>query len=114
LAIFRRVNEQYGTTVVIVTHDQQMSKQVNRVVSIRDGKTSSEMVRRYVPTEELEWVDRTKTIQDTHDEYVVLDRAGRLQVPKEQLEKLGIKKKARLVLEGDHIKILPENDSLSS
>ncbi|HLH72015.1 MAG TPA: AbrB/MazE/SpoVT family DNA-binding domain-containing protein, partial [Chloroflexota bacterium] len=40
---------------------------------------------------------------ETHDEFVVLDGAGRLQIPREYLDKLSIKKKVRLELDDDQI-----------
>jgi len=42
MAIFRRLQTEQKQTIVIVTHDMQLSRQVSRVVAIRDGKTSSE------------------------------------------------------------------------
>jgi ABC-type lipoprotein export system ATPase subunit len=104
LEVFRRINKTYGTTIVIVTHDPTMARQVERFVAIRDGKTSTETVRRIAQIDaetEEEEDDRT------HDEYVVLDSAGRLQVPREYLDRLGVKdRRVMLELEGDHIKIV--------
>ncbi len=42
MTIFRRLQTEQKQTIVIVTHDMQLSRQVSRVVAIRDGKTSSE------------------------------------------------------------------------
>ncbi len=89
LDVFRKINEELGTTVVIVTHDQQLAKKVNRVVAIRDGKTSSELIIRKNLKEELENVEGF-TQEGVQEEYVVLDRAGRLQIPSEMLKKLGL------------------------
>lgn len=89
LDVFRKINEELGTTVVIVTHDQQLAKKVNRVVAIRDGKTSSELIIRKNLKEELENVEGF-TQEGVQEEYVVLDRAGRLQLPSEMLKKLGL------------------------
>jgi AbrB family looped-hinge helix DNA binding protein len=89
LALFRRMNEQYGLTTIIVTHDPQVVSVVDRVVTIRDGRTSSETVRRVADVEAA----LTQSIQEvsaSFEEYVVVDAAGRLQIPPDLREELGI------------------------
>ena len=71
---FRRINAEYGTTIIIVSHDPNVAFRVDRVVQIRDGRTSTETVRRINLEQGEEEI--------SHDEYVVLDSAGRLQIPK--------------------------------
>ena len=44
--VFRRMNETIGVTLVIVTHDPAIARRVDRVVAMRDGRTSTETVRR--------------------------------------------------------------------
>ena len=39
----RTVNEELGTTILIVTHDEDVSRQVRRTVQIRDGRLSTEV-----------------------------------------------------------------------
>ena len=79
-----------GQTILIVTHDIALSKKVKRVIAIRDGKISSERVLKE------EFADRLKESNidwreiDSQEEYVVLDRAGRLQIPHELIENLGL------------------------
>ncbi len=89
--IFRKLSGEMGVTVVIVTHDVRLSKKVNRVVAIRDGRISSERILR----EQYKDVFSTDTIswgnEETQDEYVILDRAGRLQIPEKLLKKLDLK-----------------------
>ena len=98
---FRSVNETYGVTVVIVTHDISITKEVDRIVTIRDGRSSLEAVR--IPT-----FRRPGEPREILDEFVILDRAGRLQLPREYMEKLSLKERVRVLLAGDHIKIWPE------
>ena len=96
----RDVSRDLGTTVVLVTHDPLVSDQVGRTISIRDGRTSSETLR------------RAGAGQETHEalaeEFAVLDRAGRLQLPRAHLEALGLERRVRLRLEDDHIEIWPD------
>ena len=77
--IFRELNSR-GQTILIVTHDVALSKKVKRVVAIRDGKISSERILR---ESNIDWRK-----EDTQDEYAILDRAGRVQIPREMLDEL--------------------------
>ena len=88
LDVFRELNRNLKTTIIIVTHDMGLAKKVNRVVSIQDGKISSEMHARSSYKSDL---DNVTGFEEDHDEFAVLDRAGRLQLPKEMLEKMGVK-----------------------
>jgi ABC-type lipoprotein export system ATPase subunit len=110
--MFRQIRDQYGTTIVIVTHDPKVMSKVDRVVAIRDGKTSTETIRR-VAIDMADFAAGNIVLGETHDEFVVLDGAGRLQIPREYLEKLSIKKKVRLELEGEQIIIraIPGDDT---
>ncbi|MCL2356495.1 MAG: ABC transporter ATP-binding protein [Defluviitaleaceae bacterium] len=83
LDMFRSVNKELGTTIVIVTHDREIAKKVERVVAIRDGKTSSEFIMSYA--EKLAGIEGFGQI-----EYAVLDRAGRVQIPRNFLDKMNL------------------------
>jgi len=111
---FRSLNEDLGLTTVIVTHDPRIVEQVDRVVAIRDGKTSTETIRQVSQLEHALVGDRpsgegrTSLMEEvTYHEYVVLDSAGRLQVPRDILEKLGIGKRAELEMGEDAVLIRP-------
>ncbi|MCL6456939.1 MAG: ABC transporter ATP-binding protein [Gorillibacterium sp.] len=102
LDLFRELNRTIGITIVIVTHDPELARKVDRVVSIRDGKTSSEMLRRKSYAEELEELERgiaASAEEDSHVEYAIIDKAGRLQVPAAYLESIGIKDSNKVKLE---------------
>jgi ABC-type lipoprotein export system ATPase subunit len=101
-AALRSANTELGTTVVIVTHDAAVSSQVQRTVAIRDGRTSSEVVR---TTE----VDAHGASSVTAREYAVLDRAGRMQLPAEYRRALGLRDRVRLELEQDHVGVWPDD-----
>jgi ABC-type lipoprotein export system ATPase subunit len=102
--VFRRFNEVYGVTIIIVTHDQELSKNVDRVAAIRDGRTSSELIRRHVNRDELKEAGSLAESDDTpdddsHDEFLVLDRVGRLQLPEDFIKELRFGKNKRVKAE---------------
>ncbi|PSM43441.1 ABC transporter [Streptomyces dioscori] len=102
-AAFRTANERLGTTIVIVTHDQAVATEVRRTVAIRDGRTSTEVLRRT----EVDATTGHETV--VAREYAMLDRAGRLQLPAEYTEALGMRDRVALELEPDHIGIWPDD-----
>jgi putative ABC transport system ATP-binding protein len=102
LSIFGKLNKELGVTIVIVTHDLSVASKVGRVVAIRDGQTSTEFIAR---NPSLSTLAEGGFAQQVHEEYVVLDRAGRLQVPKEYLEALRIAGKASMEFDGETITI---------
>jgi len=114
-AALRKINQFYGMTILIVSHDPGLSHYTDRVVAIRDGKTSTETVR----SGRQEAVDVPKAssaaqavlpvVQKTQEfeELVVLDSAGRLQIPRDYLEALDIGDRVRLELGEGRIVIQP-------
>ncbi|MCL2406271.1 MAG: ABC transporter ATP-binding protein [Defluviitaleaceae bacterium] len=90
LDMFRIVNKELGTTIVIVTHDQEVSKNVERVVTIRDGKTSSELIATHGYADKLAGIEGFSRGIGPQVELAVLDRAGRLQIPRQLLDKMGL------------------------
>jgi ABC-type lipoprotein export system ATPase subunit len=98
LDLFRHINREYGVTIVIVTHDPLLAKKVDRVVAIRDGKTSSEMIRKTSYADELAQLqgDAAADAEGSHEEYAVLDRAGRLQIPESYLDEVGLRTSPRV------------------
>lgn len=82
--LFNELNRN-GQTILIVTHDVALSKRVKRVVAIRDGKISSERILKEKYSERLKEVTIDWREEDTQDEYAIVDKAGRVQIPKELL-----------------------------
>lgn len=114
--LFKELNESLGLTVVIVTHDRNLSRRVGRVVAIRDGRTSSEFRLMHHYVQELaslrslgmlDKVDPAGT-DASHEELVVLDRTGRLQLPREYLDALGFKGRGMMRAEFENGKIVLE------
>jgi ABC-type lipoprotein export system ATPase subunit len=99
--VLRDVNTQSGVTIVVVTHDPLVAEHVNRTVAIRDGRTSSEVLRRT----EIDAEGGQRTIAE---EFAVLDRVGRLQLPHEYVDALDLEKRVRLTLDPDHINVWPD------
>jgi ABC-type lipoprotein export system ATPase subunit len=100
-ATFRAVNRELGVTVVVLTHDPLVSEQVDRTVAIRDGRTSTETLRR-------RQVDEAGEHRVVAEEFAVLDRVGRLQLPPEYVDALELERRVRLALEPDHIGVGPD------
>ena len=101
--VFQKLNREYGQTIVIVTHDMTLSRKVERVVSIKDGRTSSE---RIMKKEFQSWDASVKHTDldkgedasplihadtQTQDEFAIVDKVGRVQIPREYLDKIGVR-----------------------
>lgn len=105
------LNRQLNLTIIIVTHDRQLSRRVNRVVAIRDGRTSSELLLRQSYLEKISQLQELglseqEADESSHEELAVLDKAGRLQLPREYLDELGIKGRGMLKAEIDGNRII--------
>lgn len=107
LGVFKKLNKEKGITIVIVTHDLRLAKQIDRVIAIRDGRTSSEIIKKThaeIMRESKGWGDDSIPQESeasgeeefVSEELIVLDRTGRLQLPKEYLEALEIKGGSRV------------------
>ena len=112
LRLFQQLNRELGLTVVIVTHDRLVSSFVNRAVMIRDGRTSSEFIRRPADLSGLSELSDggEEAVPPPVEELAVVDKSGRVQLPKEYLDALGVtgKEKLRTHLEEGRIVLTPE------
>ncbi len=101
LEAMQRVNGEHRTTVLIVTHDATVSSHVQRTVQIRDGRTATETLRRTR-------VDQHGQEHSIAEEFAVLDRVGRLQLPDDFTSRLDMRDRVRLALETDHVGVWPD------
>ena len=102
LDLFGTVNSELNTTIVIVTHDPDIAYKVGRVVLVRDGKTSTE-IRRKVS---FQRITGDAEADAALEEFTLVDGAGRVQIPREMLEELKIKERARLVVEDGKLTVV--------
>ena len=103
-AIFNAMKElrdEYGVTIIVVTHDVRVAERVERVVGMRDGRMTTEVLRAHDDTGEK-----------VHEkEYAILDRSGRVQLPQDHLDALALDERVELKLENDHIAIFPDSSN---
>ena len=96
--LLQSLNRNYHVTVMIVTHYPGVAQYVDRVVHIRDGRISSESFARLTYQRSGEMVE---------EEYLVVDQAGRLQLPEEHAEKFRQGRLGKAEGEGDQVTIKP-------
>ncbi len=111
--LLQRLNREDGLTICIVSHDPTIAQHVERVVQIRDGKLASETVRRRPLTDAN--IQETRSAiaaaadswEDHFEELIVLDSAGRLQIPKQFREDLGFENRVEMEVTEEGILIRP-------
>ncbi len=110
--LLRSLNQQLGLTIITVTHDVAIAAVMDRTIAIRDGRTSTETVRREEPLEAVdEYMARASAViglsSETHRESVLIDRVGRLQLPKEALDSIDFRGRAEVRIMEDHVELWP-------
>jgi ABC-type lipoprotein export system ATPase subunit len=114
MQLLHTLNEQLSLTILIVTHDASVAARVDRTIAIRDGRTSTETVRREAPLEEVHAQASAASAiiglsSSTHRESILIDRVGRLQLPKEALEVYPFHGRAEVRFADGHIQLWPLN-----
>jgi ABC-type lipoprotein export system ATPase subunit len=110
--LLRALNQRLGLTIITVTHDVAIAAVMDRTIAIRDGRTSTETVRREEPLEAVdEYMARASAViglsSETHRESVLIDRVGRLQLPKEALDSIDFRGRAEVRIMEDHVELWP-------
>ena len=113
LALLRDLNRRLGLTIILVTHDPAVAAAADRTIAIRDGRTSTETIRRDGPLMNDGQDQRASAViglsAETHEESILVDRVGRLQLPKEAIERLPFHGRANVRIMGDHVEIWPRD-----
>ncbi len=92
LDLFNEVNQQLGTTIVIVTHDPAVATSVGRAITIRDGKTSTETTRT------ISFQRRVGGQATDTEEFLIVDSTGAVQIPRDMLDQLDINRRVRVAV----------------
>ncbi len=110
LMLLRSLNQQFGLTTIIVTHDIAIASEADRTIAIRDGRTSTETVRREAGTV-AEQNRRSSAViglpGETHREAVLIDRVGRLQLPRDIFEQAAFNGRVDVRLVDGHVELWP-------
>ena len=114
------LSRELGLTIILVTHDAAVAAAADRTIAIRDGRTSTETVRRDAPVANISngtpgvgarFIAPGSAViglsRETHQESVLIDRAGRLQLPKEAVERIAFNGRAEVRIAEDHVEIWP-------
>jgi ABC-type lipoprotein export system ATPase subunit len=109
--LLRELNRELGLTVIIVTHDPAIAALVDRTIAIRDGRTSTETVRREGAP--IAGDDRASAViglsATTHTESILIDRVGRLQLPREAIETIPFHGRANVRILDSHVELWPSD-----
>ncbi|HVC13397.1 MAG TPA: ATP-binding cassette domain-containing protein [Acidimicrobiales bacterium] len=91
IALLQQVNADFGTTVVIVTHDPAVAAHFQRTVTIRDGRVGVEAHR--------------------GEEYAVVDGSGSVQLPPDALAVLPPNSRVKVVVTPTLVELHPPEEA---
>ena len=111
IAFMRQLNKELHVTIIVVTHDVAVASVVDRTLAIRDGRTSTETIRRNLPLTATGTEPATSAViglsSETHQESIFIDRTGILQLPSEAMEQVALRGRADVHIASDHIELWP-------
>ncbi len=96
MKVFDSINQELNTTIMIVSHDLDIAYKVDRVVLIRDGKLSTEIMRQ-----------KSEKNGDELEEFIIIDGSGRVQVPKTLLDRTNIERRAKVRIDDKGVILEP-------
>ena len=115
--IFQDLNQNQGLTILIVSHDQAISRYMERVVAIRDGRTAEETLRLEEAALAQATVGTGLPLPDqptqppsappVFEEVVLMDAKGHLQLPDKYLQQLNYARRLRLEVNETGVLIAP-------
>jgi len=53
MALFRQLNREQGRTIIVVSHDPEIGKQMDRVIGLRDGRLTENILQDYYGAERM-------------------------------------------------------------
>jgi ABC-type lipoprotein export system ATPase subunit len=117
MSVFHKLNTEMGVTVIIVTHDRQLSHMVPRVVTISDGRIGTEFIRREeIDVNSDEMMNATAGHDSgSHIEYGFIDGRRRLFIPEYYLSRVGLHEKCKVGIDvkDDRLELFkPEDDNI--
>ena len=111
ITFMSKLNKELGVTILIVTHDVAVASHVHRTLAIRDGRTSTETIRREQPLAITSDAQGTSAViglpEETHQEAIFIDRVGILQLPSQAMELVELRGRADVRIASDHVEIWP-------
>lgn len=54
LAILEKINQKYKTTIIIITHNENIAGMADRIIRVHDGKVISNVENKKVSVKELD------------------------------------------------------------
>jgi ABC-type lipoprotein export system ATPase subunit len=88
----KELNKNFGTTIVVVTHDQRFTKMTSKSYQILDGQIN--LIKKAIQNEEVKhWEDSKQ------EELLYVDQYGSVRIPEELRQKLKIGRYLKIKIE---------------